>query len=407
MQVHRSLLVCVVLVGVLVGLAGLGQAAQAAEDMAPLVQGINSLALKLYANLKQEGGNVVFSPYAVSYLLALPYAGARGKTAARMSRMLHFGGEPAEELQFLGTLGRDLVPKTNMPAYEWGIANALWLAKGQTFSQPYLALLQGLPNTTLKELDFTANLGTVRKAINGWAAKQSGGKIRSIVSPDAAGPETKLALTSTAHFKGTWASCFNPDYTTEASFTVNAGSTVNVPTMNQTAEFNYMEEKTFQGLELPYRDGQLSMTVFLPRTNDGLAEFESSLNAENLAQILTQFVRKPVSVYFPRFSAIGKLSLAQALRETGLGDAFSAPPADFSGITGAKDLALAEILHAAVIEVSEKGNDVRGSETGEIEDSASVAETEFVADHPFLFLIRDTRSGMILFMGRIVNPKQP
>jgi serpin B len=146
------------------------------------------------------------------------------------------------------------------------------------------------------------------------------------------------------------------------------------------------------------------MVVILPKSPNGLPELEKELTLENLNDWLGRLLEKQVSVYFPRFSLNSGCVLAETLKSMGMIDAFSAPPADFSGIDGQKDLAIDQVVHKAVAGVTERGSDPSGPGTPAAEENVSFADTEFAADHSFLFVIRDKQSGAILFMGRVTNP---
>jgi serpin B len=374
-------------------------------EQVKLVQGINDCALQLYSNLRKEEGNLVFSPYAVSSVLAAAYSGARGKTATKMARALHFMSDP-NLIKSLGGIGQHLLQTGDKRPYEMTMASALWMPKERSFLQEFIASVQRDSATGLSEVDFAESPASARKTVNMWMAKQTSGKITNLVPAGLLGPSPKLVLTSAGSFGGSWACPFNKDYTNDAPFSVPGARPIQAPTMNQTAEFNYMEEKNFQGLELAYAESPLCLVIFLPKDQNGLTELESSLTSENLDQWLGQLVRKPVSVYLPRFTAVRTLGMREALQAMGLADVFSAPPADLSGIDGRKDLAITELVHGARVEVSENLSSATPVSAVEAGETASVAETEFVADHPFVFLIRDRESGTIMFLGRVVNPTE-
>jgi serine protease inhibitor len=389
------------------GLAGAAPSNNPSSDAEAAAQVNNAFALTLYASLSGREGNLFFSPFSVSSALAMVYMGGRGNTAKQIARTLHFEGEPVRAVKTLGDMVRDLRDRGKTQQYELAVANALWMSKGRDLLPDYLNLLKTTFGAGVQELDFGANPNGCRRSINTWTEKQTSGKIKDLVPAGMVGPSTKLVITNAIYFKGIWSARFNKDNTSDGQFLTAAGKSVMTPMMTQTGKFTYLEEKTFQILEMDYQGKGLSMVAILPKANDGLPELEKTLTTENVNDWLGRLVEKQVSVYFPRFRLSAKFMLAETLKTMGMTDAFSAPPADFSGIDGRKDLAIDEVVHEAFVDVNEKGTEAAAATAATMEESASLAETEFVADHPFVFMIRDRQSGSILFVGRVVNPAIP
>jgi serpin B len=218
---------------------------------------------------------------------------------------------------------------------------------------------------------------------------------------------TRLVLTNAIYFKGDWARQFKKDRTKQSPFTLASGEKVDAPMMNQTGEFRYMKAEDFQALELPYVDNELSMIILLPKETDALPKFEKTLNLEDFSQWLDRLHRREVIVSVPKFKMTSQFSLASVLTSMGMADAFSATAADFSGITGGRDLFISAVIHKAYVDVNEEGTEAAAA-TGVTMRLTSVGPTQtpvFRADHPFLFLIRDNHSGSILFIGRLMNPQ--
>ena len=177
--------------------------------------------------------------------------------------------------------------------------------------------------------------------------------------------------------------------------------------MNQTGQFPYTETKSFQALELPYVDNELSMIIFLPKEPDGLKEFEQELNADNMIRWLSKLHKREVIVFMPKLKMTSEFSLASVLQSMGMTDAFSSSAADFSGMTGKKDLCISAVIHKAYIDINEEGTEAAAA-TAVTMKLTSVGPSQtpvFRADHPFVFLIRDNQTGSILFIGRVMSPK--
>jgi serpin B len=176
--------------------------------------------------------------------------------------------------------------------------------------------------------------------------------------------------------------------------------------MHLKEKFNYCDQENLQALELPYKGDEMSMLVLLPKDVNGLEDIENMLTAEFLNTILSKMWKTKVSVYLPRFKMTwGTTSLKNTLAALGMSDAFSPGKADFSGINGQDGLYISDVFHKAFVEVNEEGTEAASGTFLTVAKSLS-SELVFRADHPFLFLIRDNRSGSILFIGRLINPAE-
>jgi serpin B len=220
------------------------------------------------------------------------------------------------------------------------------------------------------------------------------------------GAMARLVLTNAIYFKGRWASEFAADFTGEAPFTLADGQKVSVPTMRQMAAFPILQGDGFQALALPYKGDRLSMVILLPAKHDSLPALEKALSAESLGKWIGAMKPQLVSVALPKFKATTTILLAETLQGMGMTDAFGLPPADFSGMTGKKDLFISQVIHKAFVDVNETGTEAAAATAVIMEGGGPPKSVPFIADHPFLFLIRDNRSGTILFLGRLVNPKE-
>jgi serpin B len=388
-----------------------------------VVKGNNDFALKLYTKLaEQQEGNLFFSPYSISTALAMTYAGARGRTEAQMAEVMHFptaaSTQPGAELlprstrdqkQFhstFGTITKSLNDRGEKGAYELIVANALWGQKGYGFLRKFLELIEASYGGKLNEVDFIGATESARQRINAWVEKKTRGKIKDLIAKGVLDTMTRLVLTNAIYFKGNWANQFQEEETRDAPFTLLDGEKIVVPMMNQTGEFKYMETEGFQGLELPYIDEELSMIIFLPKKFDSLNEFEKKLTCENLSRWLVELRKQKVIVSIPKFKMTSQFALAEVLKSLGMTDAFSVN-ADFSGMNGKKDLFISAVIHKAYVDVNEEGTEAAAA-TAVVVSRAAIQPKPtpiFRADHPFVFVIRDNKSGSILFVGRVANPK--
>ena len=201
------------------------------------------------------------------------------------------------------------------------------------------------------------------------------------------------------YFKGNWTNRFAPYLTRDAPFWTTTNAKVQVPMMTQEREFRYGEDDGLQVLELPYAGDALSMVILLPKEIDGLARLEECLTIQNLARWTQKLWSTKVEVFLPRFKITFPFRLDDTLKSMGMVDAFG--NANFSGMDGTRSLFIGAVLHKAFVDINEEGTEVAAATAVIMSRGPSPI---FRADHPFIFLIRENRTGSILFLGRMVNP---
>ncbi|MCL5281324.1 MAG: serpin family protein [Planctomycetes bacterium] len=391
------------------------------DNARQVANGNNCFALQLYQRLQGEKGNLFFSPYSISTALAMTYAGARGRTQEQMAQTLCLptskevvqklaeGREPLAPEDFAKAFGKiikDLNARGDKGTYELRVANALWGQQDFEFLPSFAKLVEDRYDGHLERVDFVQAAEKARQTINAWVEKQTNGKIKDLIGPGLLDSMTRLVLTNAVYFKGTWASQFQKEGTQDGPFTLLDGSQVQAPMMNQQARFGYAEADGLQVLEMPYVGQELSMVVLLPKESAGIGDLEKALTAENVSKWLGGIRKQEVIVAVPKFKMTHKFSLGDVLQAMGMTDAFSRQ-ADFSGMTGRRDLFISAVVHQAYVDVNEEGTEAAAA-TGVTMKLTAIAPGRipvFRADHPFLFLIRDIRSGSILFLGRMMNPK--
>ena len=386
--------------------AAIGQEV-APPSQAALASSNNAFALDLYARIKAREGNLFFSPYSISSALAMTYAGARGNTATQMAKALHFDLEAAKLHEAFGRLTADLNAAGKKAEFELAVANALWVQEGFELLKDYLDLTKSAYGASPHPVDFAKATEAARKTINRWVEEQTRDKIKDLIPKGMLGDMARLVLTNAIYFKGRWASEFAADFTSEQPFTLASGGKVKAPTMHQMGQFPLFAGDGFQALALPYKGNALSMVILLPAKHDGLPVLEKSLSAESLARWLAAMKPQLVAVALPKFKSTTTILLAETLQAMGMTDAFALPPADFSGMTGKKDLFISQVIHKAFVDVNETGTEAAAATAVIMEGGEAPRPLVFAADHPFIFLIRDNKSGSILFLGRVMDPTAP
>jgi serpin B len=394
-----------VVAGMVAGVDRKAPASKAAKEK--VVKGNLAFALDLYSRLRGEEGNLFFSPYSISTALAMTYAGARDETAEQMAKVLHFDVPAGELPSAFAAVDRELTGTGAARKYQLYTANALWAQKGHPFLPAYVHLIRQAYHAGLNEVDFQNATEEARRTINAWVEKQTREKIKDLLAPGVLDNMTRLVLTNAIYFKGDWERPFKKGGTRQEPFHITAKEDVSVPMMHQKAHFQYLDQPDFQVLQMPYKGKDLALVVLLPRKVDGLAALEETLTMEKLTACLGELSSREVAVSFPKFRMTEELQLAKTLSAMGMSLAFSAGRADFSGMDGSHELFVSAVVHKAFVDVNEEGTEAAAATgIGVVATAARIDQTiVFRADHPFLLLIRDTRSGGVLFMGRLTQPR--
>jgi serpin B len=375
-----------------------------------LVESNTAFALDLYQRLKDTKGNIFFSPYSISTALAMTYAGARENTAKQMADVLHFTLDQNNLHPTFAKLETWLKEIQEKGDVQLNVANSLWPQKGYSFLEEYLTLSEKYYRVTITPLDYRQAVEEARKIINQWVEEKTKDKIKNLIKPGILNPLTRLVLVNAIYFKGNWASQFDEKRTKDDTFYLLSGQRVQVPlmAMAQKKEFRYAETESLQVLELPYVGEDLSMIVLLPRKNDGLPELEKHLTPETLMQWTTGLRKQEVQVFLPKFKMTSQFRLDRTLAAMGMRDAFDPSKANFSGMDGRRNwLHIGAVIHKAFVDVNEEGTEAAAATAVAMRITMALQPPPlFRADHPFIFLIRDNKTGSILFIGRVLDPRQ-
>jgi serine protease inhibitor len=378
--------------------------------MTSLAVSSNAFGLDLYRRIRAKPGNLAVSPASITSALTMTWGGAKGQTAEQMKRALRLEGSQAEVLAASGKLAAALQDPSRPVILR--IANRLFGEKTYRFETAYLEATRAAYGAQLEAVDFRTASEKARVGINGWVEEKTEKRIINLIPPRGVDDQTRLVLVNAIYFLGDWATPFDREGTQEAAFFVEKGQSKNVPTMNKVASFRFSDVQGVKAVELPYRGGQTSMLVLLPAEVDGLEALETSLEGKQVDAIVASLKERYVRVSLPRFevSAPEPLFLGAELADLGMTDAFDCDSADFTGIakpqSPADRLFLAEVFHKAYVRVDEKGTEAAGATAMMIEGYGRAPDklVELKADHPFLFLIRDNASGLVLFIGRVADP---
>ncbi len=379
-----------------------GSTQQGVQDVA---NANNKFAFDLYSELnKSENGNIFYSPYSISAALAMTYEGAKGQTADEMKSVFHFPESNILRPNFAAIYND--INKENKD-YELRTGNALWAQQDYPFLEDYMSRVEKYYGGKAANVDFIKETEKSRQTINNFIEEQTNNKIKDLIPEGFLDAMTRLVLTNAVYFKGIWEWQFDKSDTFEGDFKITADNIIKTEMMNMEpnkdkAKFSYTDTGDLQILELPYKGDKISMLVLLPTEN--LDAIEPTLTAEKLNEYKSQMKETKLdSISLPKFEFDTKYFMEDILSNLGMPTAFL-ETADFSGMTGKKDLFIGFVIHQAYVKVDEEGTEAAAATAVGMKLTAVMPRNVFKADHPFIFIIQEKETGNILFLGRVVDP---
>ena len=364
---------------------------------------IDDFAFDLLRQLAPAGDttNVFYSPLSVTLALAMACNGARGDTQREITRALRVANLD------LATVNADLARLSASlgaldPQVELDVANSLWAAPGMPLRASYARDMAASFQAELRNIVFDdQGLNT----INAWVERQTKDRIRHLLTREACGPETALILLNAIYFKGRWSQAFDPQHTRAGEFSCADGRKRKARLMTLTGQFAYGEDEHIQAVRLPYGDRRVSMLVVLPRPALTLDALIEGLDAARWSTWNQRCALQTGQVALPRFKVEHTVVLNRALAALGMRRAFG-PQADFTGMVSVGNLRISTVLHKAFVEVNEQGTEAAAA------TAVMMARTmfaprppfEFIADRPFLYVIQDDFTGVMLFAGVVREP---
>jgi serpin B len=359
----------------------------------------------LYEQLAKRSGNVTVSPASIEACILLALAGAKGETADEIAAALKLTEAERADLAAALAQYRSSSSKDKSAAIVT-IANSAWVQKGFPIVQAYRRLLETSGGASFHTVDFASDLAAAVKSINLWVDEATRHKITELLTADAIDNSARLVLANAIYFRGKWQQPFSEDGTEDQPFHRPGEPDVTVPLMHLHESLRYLETETYQAIELPYEGTPHAMIVWLPKQLDGLAALESQLTAGTAS--LEGLHRADVNVFLPKFKIRSNVPLQEVLQALGIKRAFT-DAADFSGISN-EPLMIAAVVHQALVEVDETSTEAAATTAVIVAPTSAPFEPDppklFRADHPFLFAIRNTNTGEVLFVGRVENPAE-
>ena len=395
-----------------------------------MVAGNNTFAWELYHELKKHTENLLFCPYTVSKVMSMTYAGAREETARQIQQAMHFDLEDKLLHAAFNALDLSLKPKESAAEVDAGLTvldtdSGAWGQVGYAVKIDFFNLLAAYYGSPLQGLEFNGTPWDADSAIQEWISSHS----KSFI-PNATSSVTRmvrLTFAAATAVNSAWKEPFDPDLTFEGSFNTLDGQVVTAPMMTQTGFFPFTQEEGYKAIELSLENSSLAIMLLLPDSGF-YHEFEDAMDRAELERIAGRLEPRELFLKLPRFNFAATECLNDALYEMGITEAMAEGFADFSGINKNNKLYINGSNYNATISVAERGVQAGASTTTTIASSEEMPEpgngfitvvtilpgfpvigppiTTVAFSRPFIFILRDTRSGVILFMGRVLNPAE-
>lgn len=367
--------------------------------LAEKVETDNMFALDLFKTTytNTSDANLFISPLSISMALSMTLNGAAGATAEEMQMALRAGGYSLEQINEYNQSLREALIAVD-PSTQIAIANSIWYRNGFTVKNAFLDINRKRYDAEVSALNFDSP--DALKTINGWCAKQTQDKIKTIIDyiPD----DAVMYLINAVYFKGIWQSEFKKSDTRKEDFHPDTGARTSVDMMRQTQTFNYTSDETAAWIELPYGNNAFSMIVILPNEGKTTADVAGLLDNDTWNLKMTQLFSQEIILHLPRFKTECEYKLQETiLPGMGMKLPFS-DKADFGGISD-QSTYISRVIHKTFVDVNEQGTEaaaVTAVETG-VTSVGPSQPVSFIADKPFLFAIREKSTGVILFMGKI------
>jgi serpin B len=368
-----------------------------------VINSANKFAFDLFVPIiteKKGAENIMISPFSVTSALSMTLNGAAGATFDAMKGALRYDGQTIEEINatYLKLI-KDMVPVD--PRVTMEIANSVWVEKRLIVKQPFMDALTTWYLAEAKNIDVTDPKAV--ETVNNWIEDKTHDKIKDML--ESLDPDLAMLLINAIYFNGKWRYQFDKDATQDKPFYISPDNPVQVPMMYHKEKFAVTSSENATIVELPYGQGNYSMVVMLPNEDIEVSEVASTLNPVNWAQWMENLshVTTEVELSMPRFKYEYKRQLNDDLSSLGMAIAFT-PDADFSNISN-QGLMISRVLHQTFIDNNEEGTEAAAATVVEIVLTSMPMTTVVNLNHPFLYFIRETSTGTIVFMGQVVDPR--
>lgn len=369
-----------------------------------VVDSANKFAFDLFKPIVNEASgseNLMISPFSITSALSMVLNGAAGETYDAVRHTLRYDGKTIEEVnETYLRLMKEMVPVD--PRVVMEIANSVWVEKRLVVKEPYINALKTWYLAEARNIDVTDPNAV--DIVNSWIEEKTHDRIQDML--DYLSPDLAMLLINAIYFDGKWRYRFDAEDTQNRPFYITPGESVQVPMMYQEENFAVAGTANATLVELPYGQGNYSMVVMLPDEGVSLPEVAATLSSEDWEEWMHQlsYGSSEVQLSLPKFEYEYKRSLNDDLVRLGMGVAFDPDNADFSNITD-QDIFISRVLHQTFIKTDEEGTEAAAATVVEFEFTSIPSATVVNVNRPFLYFIRETTTGTIVFMGQVVDPR--
>jgi serine protease inhibitor len=368
------------------------------------LQASNTFGLKLFKEIvgdEPDTSNVFISPLSVSMALGMVLNGAEGETKLAMQRTLELSGLSDQQINESYHNVMALLSDLD-PSVKFQVGNAIFYRQGAPVADSFVDVNQTYFEAAVRALDFS--LLQSADTINDWVYEHTNGKIKDIVEKPL-DSSLVMFLLNAIYFKGDWTRSFDEQYTHDWTFQAPEQQNFICKMMHTEMPAKYYESGTFEVLDLPYGEGNYSMTIFLPTPSVGVDSLLNLLTPEAYHTALNQLETDSVNILLPKFKMEYYVGLKKVLKAMGMSVAFDPDAADFSRMVREGNCFISDARHKTFVDVNERGTEAAAVTIIEVGETSAGPIPSFIADRPFIFMIRENVSQTILFMGKIARPE--
>jgi len=352
----------------------------------------NRFAFDFFQKINTMDSNTFFSPYSISCAMAMTYNGSNEKTKKQIKKVMYFNDDFKITNSYYNKNNNTYKSYDGIDNFRLDIANALWISNSIKLKGSFKKTMEKYYEASLyNEID--------ADKINTWADKNTNHMIPELVKKEDVS-NAKLVLTNAIYFYGTWVQKFDPSKTKEEDFTTGKNEVVKTPMMRQTNKILYSEYGEFKMVSLPYEGDKAEMILIINNKGYNFEKSLSEFTLNTFNSLYSSLEGRKLKLMIPKFKIETSYKLKDILMEMGMSIAFT-EDADFSGM--AKGLFIDQVIHKAMLEVSEEGTEAAAVTAVVMRKNAGL-QTQFIANRPFIVIIKDKTTGNILFMGTIVDP---
>jgi len=376
--------------------------AQKSPDSTTVANG-NIFAFSIFQKVTNSKDNILLSPLSIRTSMAMAYYGSNTSTKTEIAKAMLFDTNTnvfnknyGVLVKYIGSFSKD----KNIKLFN---ANSMWVQKDFVFLKKYITGIKKNFGAWLQFVNFKTEPKKCRELINKWVETKTQNKIKDLIQPNTFNELTRLVLVNALYFYSNWDVKFETIPGKKIDFKVTNEKTVQTDFMFSNNKYKYIENEKAQIVDVPYLGKKFSMIIILPKETETVSSIFGTLNNINYTKVISHFKEINLKIIMPKFSYSDDYELNDILKKMGIVQAFSLN-ADFSGMTGKKDLMIDKVLHKTFIEVNETGTEAAASTAVVIKEKSAPKDIVFKADHPFIYLIKDNKTNLIIFIGMVNNP---